>query len=304
MDWKKLKSNFMSSSQGIIASAGLITKELSTALSQTDWVKDLNKYTSEISKSMDENFLKDGISKIMTPSNHRIMDGGHDFFTTIEKAQEIGLQNGWDSITTFQEWAKSYFTDLSSNAGMPVFGNFSDEIYTFLRSVNISEQVARDFVTINGQEAIDAFLSGAVSGIALVLGWKNSDKESFSKSIGSILCVSTITMNPVSLSIAVIALAFGYNKLVCKEAVARGAIVSSFGLVISAIIPGPVLLGLFPAILASVYLHKKMGNDFKPIQYSTQIYALLTSDNFKNKCKELFEEMRGKSDNFRTNSAA
>ena len=83
------------------------------------------------------------------------MDGGHDFFSTIEKAQEIGNQNGWDSMETFQEWAKSYFTDLSSNAGMPVFGKLSDEIYGFLISINIDEETARDFVTVNGPEALE-----------------------------------------------------------------------------------------------------------------------------------------------------
>lgn len=289
MNWKALKLNIENTSKTLIASTAVMTKDISTFISQADFFKKLNEYSSEVSKSMDENFIGK-INKSMFPSNHRIVDGGHDFFTTIDKAQEIGIQEGWDSTTTFTEWAKSYFSDLSSNAGMPVFGKFSDEIYHFLKSINISEENARDFVTVNGQEALDAIFSGTVSVLALLFGWKNQDKEVFSKAVGSILCASTVTMNPASLIIALIALGFGYNKLVCKETVARGAIVTSVGMVVSAIIPGPVLLGLIPALLASIYIHKKMGADFKPIEYSAQIFLLLKSDDFKKTCLEIYDK--------------
>jgi hypothetical protein len=233
---------------------------------------------------MDANFLKDGISKIMTPSNHRIMDGGHDFFSTIEKAQEIGAKNNWSDLETFQNWAQAYFTDLSSPAGMPMFGKFTDEIYNFLRSLNIDEQTARDFVTLNGQEAIEAVLGGAISSVAIFFAWKAQDKEVFSKTIASLFLSSVVSLNPVVLVIATIGLAFGYQKLVCREAVARGALAAGAGLLMSS------YLGLIPAIIGSVYISKKMGKDFKPIEYSAQLFELIKTKEFRDKCEEMFRE--------------
>jgi hypothetical protein len=294
MDWNKFKEKAKEVSGQAFTSMAVLTNEISTAVSQADWFKGLNEYTSEISKSMDANFLKDGISKVMTPSNHRIMDGGHDFFSTINKAQELGEQNGWDSMETFQEWAQSYFTDLSSSAGMPIFGKLTDEIYTFLRAMNIDEANARDFVTVNGQEALEAIMGGAIAAVALAFAWKKEDKEAFSKAIGCIVCSGALTMNPASIIVAVIALAFGYNKLVCKETVARSAITSGVGLFVSAVIPGPILLGLIPAIIASVYVSKKMGKDFKPVEMSTNLYNLVRSEEFRKTCMELYTELRGK----------
>jgi hypothetical protein len=171
-----------------------------------------------------------------------------------------------------------------------MFGKFTDEIYNFLRSLNIDEQTARDFVTLNGQEAIEAVLGGAISSVAIFFAWKAQDKEVFSKTIASLFLSSAVSLNPVVLVIAAIGLAFGYQKLVCKEAVARGAIASGAGMLISAIIPGPVLLGLIPAIIGSVYISKKMGKDFKPIEYSAQLLELIKTKEFRDKCEEMFRE--------------
>ena len=292
MDWKKIKDKMVQGSAEFHASLGVISSELSSTLASTEWFKSLNDYTSELSKSMDGEFLREGISKVMTPSNHRIMDGGHDFFTTIEKARELGEKNDWSNFETFEQWASSYFTDLSSNAGMPMFGKFTDEIYEFLRSVNISEKDARDFLTLNGQEAIEAVIGATIGGLAIFLAWKSEDKERFSKTIAGLLLTSTISMNPVFIMITIIGLAFGYQKLVCKEAIARGAIVSGVTMFTSALIPGPLLIGLIPAIIASVYVNKKMGTEFKPIEYSRQIIDLLMSKKFRTNCENIFDDYK------------
>jgi hypothetical protein len=284
-------------SEHAVASMGVLANETSEAMAQTDWFRGLNKYTSEISKSMDENWIaytREKIGDVMSARNHRILDGGHDFFSTISKAQEIGDKNGWDSLTTFQEWAKSYFSDLSSSSGMPMFGKLSDEIYLMLKSMGVKDAVARDFVTVNGQEALEAVMGGAIAGMALVFSWKKEDKEAFSKSVAIVICSGTLTLNPAALMVGIIALAFGYNKLVCKEAMARGAISSSVGMAVSLIIPGPVLLGLIPAIVASVYLSKKMGTEFKPIDLSKKMFLLVRSPAFQQTCVEIFEELKGK----------
>lgn len=290
MNWKEIGKHLKDGSLQIQSAIGLIGSDLSTTIANTDFFKSLNNYTSELSKSMDAEFLKEGISKVIMPNNHRIMDSGHDFFTTIEKARELGEKNNWSEMETFEQWANSYFTDLSSNAGMPTFGKFSDEIYTFLRSINISEENARDFVTLNGQEAIEAVLGTAIAGVAIFFAWKSEDKEKFSKTIASLYFTSAISLNPVLIIIATIGLAVGYQNLICKEAMARGAILSSAGLVVSSIIPGPVILGLLPALIATIYLNKKMGTDFKPIENSQQIITLLKSEEFRENCEKIFKQ--------------
>lgn len=283
MDWKKIKDS-------IENAAGVVSLEFSTSIASTDWFKSINDYSSELSKSMDSNFLKEGISKVMTPNNHRIMDGGHDFFSSIDKVHELGEKNNWTDLETFEQWAKAYFTDMSSSAGMPMFGKYTDEIYEFLKSINIDEKHARDFVTLNGQEALEAALGIAIGGTALFFAWKSEDKERFSKTISGLFITSAISLNPVLIFITTIALAFGYQKLVCKEAMARGAILTSVSMITSAIIPGTLLVGLIPAIWASYYLNKKMGKDFKPIEYSAQFYRLIKSEEFRSNCERIFKQ--------------
>ncbi len=268
--------------------AGLVASELSAQLAATDWFRSLNEFSSEVSKSMDADFLAQGISKAMTPSNHRVLDGGHDLFSSLDRAREVGTQQGWTDLETFTEWAKAYLTDLSSPAGMPVLGKLSDEIYLFLQKMGVDEAQARDFVTINGQEAMDAVLGASLTAVAIAFSWKSEDKARFSQCVGSILCTSTITMSPIALAIAMIALAIGYNRLVCKEAIARGAIVSGAGLLVSALIPGPVLLGFLPALVVSIVIARKMGTEFKPIEQTGKILELTRSPEFRQACEAIF----------------
>jgi hypothetical protein len=289
---KKLKKRTIKISNSAISGLAIITERASHYISESVIFKSLNDYSSEVSKELDAKFIMNGITKIMTPANHRIMDQGHDFLETITRAKEVGEQNGWDNLTIFQEWAKAYFTDLSSNAGMPIFGKYSDEMYSFLRKIGFEEELARDFVTINGQETTEALLGATAAAMALFFSWKKSDKEAFSKTVGAILCSGAITLNPASISVAVIALAFGFNRLVCKETIAKGAISTSAGILLSASIPGPALLGAIPALTLSIYLSRKMGKDFRPVEFSLKLFETLKSEEFRSICLELYIELK------------
>lgn len=300
MNWKEIKKKIVSYKDEISAVAILGSAEASKLLSNTDWFKSLNDYSSEVSKSMDKEFLlslKGQATEKMAPVYHRIVDGGHDLMSSIEKAREIGQEKDWSDLETFKEWANSYFTDLSSPAGMPVFGKMSEHIYKFLKDAGIDEETARDIVTVNGQEAIESILSGSITFIAIFFAWKKEDKETFSKTVGSIVLSSTVMLNPVSLAIGIVAFAIGYQKLVNAEAMARGSIVTGSGLALSALIPGPVLIGAIPALILAIYISKKMGDDFKPIDSSKQLVSLLLSKEFKKTCEELFKSLETKVDN-------
>ena len=155
-DWKNLKEKVSRTVDHTISSTSEIAHNISTNIADANWFRHINTYTSELSKAMDAKFLHDGISKAMVPSNHRIFDGGHDILSTIERAKHLATEHHWSELHTFQEWAKSYFTDLSSPAGMPALGKMTEPIYTFLRSHGVKEATARHLVTVNGQETVDA----------------------------------------------------------------------------------------------------------------------------------------------------
>lgn len=260
---------------GSVAAMG----DFSTALSQTDFVSKLNTYSSDVSKAMDEGFkigsehLESGLS--MTPNNHRILDGGHGFFESISKAQEVGEANGWSDLETFQVWIKSYFTDLSSNAGMPVLDSYTDDVYAFLRNIGFSDETARDVLTVNGQEAIECILGGSLSAVAIFFAWKKDDKDNFSRSLGAMGIASVVSLNPVVLAVVIAAAALGYTTLVCRKSAGKGMIVSSAAMITSALIPGPLLLGVIPAIAVAVLINKKMSKEFDPSAHLVQLYKNL-----------------------------
>lgn len=291
MAWKEIKKKVGQYKDDISAMAIIGTDQASRVISSTDWFTSLNDYSSEVSKAMDKDFLlflKGKTTEKMAPVYHRIVDGGHDLMSSIERAREVGQEQNWSDIETFKEWAAAYFSDMSSPAGMPAFGEMSEHIYKFLKQSGLSENTARDIVTVNGQEAVESILAGSVTCIAIFFAWKKEDKEIFSKAIGSIILSATVMLNPVSLAIAIIALAVGYQKLVNVEGMARGSIITGSTLAISAIIPGPLMLGLIPAIVVGVYLSKKMGSDFNPIDHVKQIFLLVSSKDFRNSCEEIF----------------
>lgn len=151
---------------------------------------------------------------------------------------------------------------------MPVFGKVSDDVYANLRAFNIDEQTARDFVTVNGSEVLQSVFAGTVSAVGLYFAWKEEDKEAFSKTAGSILFSGSVMLNPIVFAIAIVALAFGYQKLVCPNAVAKGSVVTGVSFLISALIPGPVVLGLIPAIVVAIYLNRKMDKNFDVAAFS------------------------------------
>lgn len=266
---KPLLSRVSQKSQELYMTSSVFVADLSIALSNSDFVQSLNEYHSELSKSMDEGFKIGTIDPetylAMTPNNHRILDGGHGFFESISKAQEIGQVEGWSNTETFTHWIQAYFTDMSSAAGMPIFDGATDNIYLMLRNMGFDEHTARDLVTINGQEAIEALVGGSLTAVSLFFAWKKQDKENFSRALGSIGLGAAVTINPAALVVLIIAAGVGYNTLVCKNAVQRGSVLSFVALGTSALIPGPLIIGIVPGIVLAMYANKKMGKDFVPL---------------------------------------
>jgi hypothetical protein len=258
------------------------------------WLKQFNELKSDVTKAMDRvyNDAKPGASDPetglpFTPNNHRILDGGHTISESMNRAFDVGEAQGLSDFDSFIEWGKAYLSDLSSPAGMPAFGKLTDDIYGFLRNhLNIRDETARDFVTVNGQEAFAALAGGAISAVALIFAWKKEDKEAFSRSLGSIGLGSVVFANPAAFLVAVVALAIGYNRIVCKKAMVRGGFISGVAFATSALIPGPILLGLIPAIVLTIYLNKKIGKDTDLVKEGATLLRLLKSPEFRDRLRE------------------
>lgn len=239
--------------------------EAGSVVAIQEFIKKLNEnYSSDLSKAMDFTYLKEGIGTVidgikMTANNHRIMDGGHTLTESLDRAFELGQENGWSNVESFTEWAKAYFTDLSSSAGMPAVP-MADFIYGFLRNtLGLSEETARDIVTINGEEAFQSLFSGTITVLAIVFAWNSKDKETFSRSVGAIGVTSLMSLNPVSLVMTIAALGIGYNsKMIERKTILNSGAVSAAAFAISAIIPGPIIVGAIPAVVFSIYANKKM----------------------------------------------
>ena len=305
---KNASSNVNKRTQDSWAWGAAVFSEASIKISDTAYWKSINEFSSELSKKMDGDYLevlKGNLDRIdvdtglkFSAENHRILDGGHTFFESISRAKELGAHNDWSGIDTFKHWVDAYRTDMSSSAGMPMFGDISDEIYAFMRNrMQLSEEAARDFVTLNGQEAIQSIFVGSVSALGLYFAWKKEDQDAFSKIAGSILLTGTITLNPVLLAVAVAALAIGYQNLVCPKAVSRGAFITGSTFLVSVIIPGPLIIGLIPAIVLGYYLNKKMGKDFDLVLFFKENYTYIRSNEFKAKMQAAINDSKNKYDN-------
>jgi hypothetical protein len=163
-------------SKGAWTGAIVTANQFSDWAATTEWMDSINKtYTNAITKAMDAGYkigakdLETGLD--MSANNHRILDGGHTLSESFKRATEHVESEGGSAVEGYLEWAKAYISDLSSTAGMPA--PFAEEIYGFLRRLpGIDESTARDFVTVNGQEAMDALFGGTITLLAVVFEYR------------------------------------------------------------------------------------------------------------------------------------
>lgn len=274
--------------------------DLSHAIASAEFFKSLNSLSNEVTKAMDsgwkpgfapEELLKFVPDLKFMPNNHRILDGGHTISEAFSRAFTIGEQQGWSDLESFTAGAKAYLSDLSSNAGMPALGVLSDDIYALLRSLGMNEKLARDIVTINGQEAVEMVLGGTLSAVSLVLSWSKEDKEEFSRVLAAVGITGAIALNPIVLAMVVVVFALNYHKLVCRKAMARGAFITGTGLAVSALVPGPLWVGVIPAIVATIYVKKKITKDVDIVEILRNLQKRETREQLLSTLKQVNEDL-------------
>lgn len=237
---------------------------LSEIVTNMEFWKSLNNFSNEVSKSMDMNWINftQGVdSQIhMSAFTHRILDGGHTISASLEKAFELGKDLGWSKLETFEEWGKAYFSDLSSRAGMPAFEDFTGTLFKFLQRHGVSEERAREIVTINGQEALNAFIGGTISAVSLFFSWSSKDSDNFSRAVASVFMSGVKNVNPLTALVGIVGMAIGYQqKIIERDSFIKGGIVTGASMLTIALIPG-LLPGLIGAVVVSTWVNKKMDS--------------------------------------------
>lgn len=264
---KWLRQNGSRARQGVRDAAFWLT----AALADRDWANGVggwfgdqfNTLSNVYTKAMDGAHaepLRAG-SEYLLPNLARIFEG-HGLADSWAKVREA-----LDHDTFFQEltnWSAAYASDLSSSAGMPV-ATLSQESFAVISGmfgkVGISTEWVGDAITFNLEE----ILASAVPGLAVVLRWNASTTEEFRRMVGAMFPATLVSANPIMLLLLVVALAKGFavsGKLDSTGAasVAEGGLLSGLVMATSAIIAGPVWVGMVGGILLAMFA-RKLGRE-------------------------------------------
>lgn len=207
----------------------------------------------------------DSAAHIGGPRLHHLVDGQHSITGAFQAAHNA-LPDDSFAQEVFAT-AEHLFRDLCSVSGINPVTSISKDTYDsvagFLSSTfHIPRSWTSDMLTINGVEVI----ASAFVALPLIFGWSKKQSAKFSEMAGS-LGVSTIaSANPLLGLIALVTLAKAYvdaeakQKSKVAEGTSKGAIFSSIVLGVSAIIGGPIWLGLILGIVIAFVVRKKLSD--------------------------------------------
>jgi hypothetical protein len=253
----------------VASSIGEATQAAGEWIANTSLVRGINGYWDDrepfvhaITQAMDKGFQTGDIDwssgLTIIPNNHRILIEGHTLGQSFAHAQEVAEQFGVGSLEATISWMKAYFEDLSSPGGMPL-GEWSKGVYVALRDAGWTEAAARDLVTLNGSEAIEALLSGTLSALAVALSWSKQEHEHFSRAIGMLGVGSIVAANPIAGLVTVVSAIVAYRKhRLSKEALKKGVFVKLAGFSVSLLLPGPAIVTALCGMVVCVYLNRKI----------------------------------------------
>ena len=212
-------------------------------------------------KAMDATF----ITTHLGGNYHRLFDGGHTLLGAI-KAGHNALPD--DSIIEEAVGTVSaIFHDLITVRGIPFFTwdkDTFDSVAGMLESnFHIPKSWFYDLNTINATE----LLTTSIGAFALILNWNNEDREAFAKTIASTAIVSVLSANPILFVITLAALAKSFtdarregNYTEFVEGLAKGGVVTGAVIAATAVVGGPVYVGLLAGICTGVVANKVMDN--------------------------------------------
>ena len=199
------------------------------------------------------------------PQLHRLFDGSHTIWGMWDKVREASPDD--NRLQEVLGFLTAYGKDLSSHVGMPLFGMSRDTYQTvsnFLSdSFNIPKPWLQDLLHVNAVEV----LGTSIATIALALRWNKATTEEFSRLAASLGISAIISANPLLgiVTLATAAKAFwhpdrngDYGEIM--DGLTKGGIGTGLFLATSALVSGPVWVGIISGLCVGAVVHRATSN--------------------------------------------
>ena len=192
----------------------------------------------------------------------------------------------------FVQWGREYIDRMKSSKWASQMEKAKTNFFSLLRVLGVNDELLRETFMANKKEFLDPLFGEFIAVIALVLGWKNKDKEAFSQALGEIGVVGVFAAKPFVCLIALCGLAWGYERSFHPEAFKKGGLVGIGGMTAAFFAPG-AFTGLLAAIVVMVYINRKISID-RPVETQVrEIFQQIKKGQFVKETREAwrsFEE--------------
>ncbi|MHA3980703.1 DUF413 domain-containing protein [Halovulum sp. GXIMD14794] len=232
----------------------------------SEWARQVERWSAEqfntlsnaYTQAMDAEFLQNAVG---TPITHRILDGGHSLAGSWDAArQALADDSFWAEL---RGWAGAYASDLASVVGMPVTTLSSESLAWLEETVavlGINQAELVDALSLNAVE----LAATAIPALAALLNWSEPERQAFARFIGSSGIAALASANPLLFLVSLVCAARAFHQQRKKPQglrqlaadVASGGALSGVVLATSAVVAGPVWVGMVAGILAAMLLQK------------------------------------------------
>jgi hypothetical protein len=214
-----------------------------------------------------ENQIQEAASEFRS----RVLEKFQGSKSKVERMVPDPLNNPEDFI----KWGREYVKEVRKKADSEKVERARENFFVLLRNLGLNDQVVRETFSQNKKEILDPLIGEMVALVALVLGWKEKDKEVFSQALGEIGVAGVFAAKPFLCVIAICGLAYGYQENFHSESFKKGGVLGLAGMAAMAITT-TTFVGILAAIVTILYLNKKLNVE-RPIE---------------NQLKEIFQTIR------------
>ena len=196
-------------------------------------------------------------------SLHHLLDGQHSIWGAFEAVRDVSPDDSF--VTELFQASEHLMRDLCSVSGINPLFNMTkdtfDSLASHLAPLGISKMYLADALTVNGPEILGATLGV----IAILLGGKNKSSDRLSEIGGSLALASIASANPALFPVAVYAIyrciknKNGKSPVELSLSFGKGALVTGTVWATSAVIGGPVWVGLTAGMAASIGVRYGLG---------------------------------------------
>jgi hypothetical protein len=193
---------------------------------------------------------------------HRLTDMLHDPVSMWKAVKDTKIDDTRkEEINAFID---SFFKDFNTTQGLPFVSitkeTFDNGALFLSKNFSIPKNWFYDIQTLNGSE----LMAGSLSVVSLVFSWNKKDAKLFGDLISSLMLAGAIGGNPITIFVAIIALAKHFNSTKNSKKISKkfleGTKIGSLSIFsflgISSFVGGPVWIGLILGLIVAVLVRK------------------------------------------------